>query len=184
MHFIINDYGIGEKVSRTTLFESAPEFQKDIFIKHYQYDMFPINTINPYAEYHSQGNGTHWILVIIHLTKSKITVTINDPTGQDRENYFIIMKQFLTDQGLLKKGVKYEMKLVDKPLQGYNNECGLFVAEYAERFLMKRQITFSQKDIQKIRQKLQKQFIKLFNLLHLNIHLNLHLLHILNQNQR
>ncbi|KAK8871326.1 hypothetical protein M9Y10_007046 [Tritrichomonas musculus] len=161
MHFIINDYARGEPVSRTTLLDSAPEFQKDNFIKHYQYVMFPVNTIDPYAQVHSQGNGTHWILIMIHLTKPKITVTIFDPAGQDRYNYFQIMRQFLTDLGLLKAGVKFETKMVKKPLQGYNNECGLFVAEYAERFLLNKQIKFSTKYLDKIRSKIVRTIYKI-----------------------
>ena len=123
--------------------------------------MFSVNTIDQYAQVHTQGNGTHWILVIIHLTKPKITVTIYDPAGQDRDNYFQIMRQFLTDLGLLKAGVKFETKMVKKPLQGYNNECGLFVAEYAERFLMNKQIKFSTKDLDKIRTKIARTIYKI-----------------------
>ena len=46
-------------------------------------------------------------------------------------------------------------------LQGYNNECGLFVAEYAERFLMNKQIKFSTKDLDKIRTKIARTIYKI-----------------------
>ena len=102
-----------------------------------------------YYEYNNGKNknkGQHWILCIIDIKKN--TITIYDSEGRKYDKKVKQINGFLVHSGAKKE---FTVNYISKPRQPSGVDCGVFVEEYAKRWLLNEPIDFTFNDIPQIR---------------------------------
>ncbi len=113
-------------------------------LKYYDYIIFPINF--EYNNGKNKNKGQHWILCIIDIKKN--TITIYDSEGRKYDKKVKQINGFLVHSGAKKE---FTVNYISKPRQPSGVDCGVFVAEYAKRWLLNEPIDFTFNDIPQIR---------------------------------
>lgn len=125
-------------------FKDILEWQdfKDNKIKDYDYIMFPI---------HRGGAniGGHWILCIIDMRKAQVKIYDSMQAGYQYPIDVFLIKEFLKYAGITNE---FKTVYIKGPKQaGGTVDCGVFVSEYAKRFILNQRQSFTQKNIHQIR---------------------------------
>ena len=119
-------------------------------VAYYDYIIFPINY--QFTDANGQVCG-HWILCIIEIKEK--TIKIYDSEGHtDYDQQVKQIKRFLSHAKIKEK---FKVKYISKPRQPSGNDCGVFVSEYAKRWLLNKPIDFTYKDIPQIRERMRNE---------------------------
>ena len=129
----------------------AFENYKNKGVKYYDYIIFPLN-----FEYNENGElCSHWILCIIDI-KEQI-IKIYDSGGNkgyikevNKINAFLLHEKFN----------KFKVEYIHKPRQISGSDCGVFVSEYAKRWLLNEPIDFTYEDIPQIKNRMRNELRK------------------------
>lgn len=124
----------------------------------YDYIIFPIHFHRANAK--DKNKGAHWILCIIDMRKSKIKIYDSMQQGYKYTRQTNLIKNLLKRAKILRK---FTVEYLKGPKQNSGSDCGVFVSEYAKRFLLNEPINFKQSDIKQIRNNMKnvlKPYVK------------------------
>ena len=111
-------------------------------LDYYDYIMFPIHR-------GKQNIGGHWLLCIIDMRKAEIKIYDSMQAGYQYNVYAKLIKDFLNYAGITKE---FKTTYLKGPKQATGTvDCGVFVSEYAKRFILNERQSFTQKNIHQIR---------------------------------
>ena len=143
----------------------GPYFKKVLEGKEYtkinKFDIFEGKNIGifDYFMFPYCYNNTHWILVIITPNEDKISIYDSqfDSTSSDNPRFTGIINLI---KPFYRKNIGrtiQQTKMIVGPHQHEDNgyDCGIFVMEYAKRFLLNQPQNFTQEDTDKIRKHIQ-----------------------------
>ena len=131
---------------------------KDKGVGYYDYILFPIHWADKRSK--DPDNSGHWILCIIDIQQKVINIYDSMQDGRKYNNITSKIKQFLHQGGI--KGA-FKVDYIKGPEQTTSYDCGVFVAEFAKRWLLKEPIDFTQNDISKIRKHMKHLLLSYLN---------------------
>ena len=114
---------------------------RDKGLEYYDYIMFPLKR-------GSQDKGGHWILCIIDMKNDKIKIYDSLQSGSTYTDFINLIKEFLQNSNITRN---FSTVYLKGPKQETGTDCGVFVSEYAKRFILNEPIDFKQSDIPQIR---------------------------------